>query len=53
MRGAWGGEWALVDGEIAWIAAGTLEDPKLLGVYSGANVLVPGTDEEVQRLRPG
>ena len=47
MRGAWGGEWALVDGEIVWISAGTLEDPKLLGVYSGANVLVPGTDEEV------
>ena len=47
MRGAWGGEWALVDGEIVWISAGTLEDPKLLGVYSGADVLVSGTDEEV------
>ena len=25
MRGAWGGQWALVDGEIVWISAGTLE----------------------------
>ena len=27
--------------------AGTLEDRKLLGVFSAADVLVPGTDEEV------
>ena len=47
MRGKWGGEWARVDGEIVWLAAGTLEDSKLLGVFSAANVLVPGTDEEV------
>ena len=47
MRGAWGGEWARIDGEIVWVAPGTLHDPKLLGVLSAANVLVPGTDEEV------
>ena len=47
MRGAWGGEWARIDGEIVWVAPGTLHDPKLLGVFSAANVLVPGTDEEV------
>ncbi len=47
MRGAWGGEWARIDGEIVWVAPGTLHDPKLLGVFSAANVLVPGTNEEV------
>ena len=47
MRGAWGGEWARIDGEIVWVAPGTLHDPKLLGVFSAVNVLVPGTDEEV------
>ena len=47
MRGEWGGEWAKVDGKIVWLAAGTLEDPKLLGVYSAANALVSGTDKEV------
>ena len=47
MRGKWGGEWARVDGEIVWVAAGTLHDPKLLGVFDEDNVLVPGTDEEI------
>ena len=46
MRGAWGGAWAEVDGEIVWVSAGTLEDPKLLGVFGEHDALVPGTDEE-------
>ena len=46
MRGAWGGAWAEVDGEIVWVSAGTLQDPKLLGVFGEDNALVPGTDEE-------
>ena len=46
MRGAWGGAWAEVDGKIVWVSAGTLEDPKLLGVFGEDNALVPGTDEE-------
>ena len=46
MRGAWGGAWAEVDGKIVWVSAGTLEDPRLLGVFSADNVLVPGTDDE-------
>ena len=46
MRGTWGGEWALVDGEIVWVSPGTLEDPKLLGVFDEDDALVPGTDEE-------
>ena len=46
MRGAWGGAWAEVDGEIVWVSAGTLEDPNLLGVFGEDNALVPGTDEE-------
>ena len=44
MRGAWGGEWAEVDGEIVWVSPGTLEDPKLLGVFGEDDALVPGTD---------
>ena len=47
MRGEWGGEWAEVDGEIVWVSAGTLVDPKLLGVFGEDDALVPGTDEEV------
>ena len=46
MRGAWGGGWVEVDGKIVWVSAGTLEDPKLLGVFGEDNALVPGTDEE-------
>ena len=46
MRGAWGGAWAEVDGEIVWVSPGTLEDPKLLGVFGEDDALVPGTDEE-------
>ena len=46
MRGAWGGEWAEVDGEVVWVSPGTLEDPKLLGVFGEDDALVPGTDEE-------
>ena len=46
MHGTWGGEWAEVDGEIVWVSPGTLEDPKLLGVFDEDDALVPGTDEE-------
>ena len=46
MRGTWGGEWAEVDGKIVWVSPGTLKDPKLLGVFSEDDALVPGTDDE-------
>ena len=47
MRGKSTGEWQLVDGVPAFVSAGTLEDPKLLGVYDASGALVPGTDSEV------
>ena len=47
MRGKWGGEWALVDGEVVFVSPGTLHDPKLNGVYGTDSVLVPGSDSEV------
>ena len=47
MRGKWGGEWALVDGEVVFVSPGTLNDPKLNGIYGSDSVLVPGSDAEV------
>ena len=47
MRGKSTGEWQLVDGVPAFVSVGTLEDPKLLGIYDASGVLVPGTDSEV------
>ena len=47
MRGKSTGEWQLVDGVPAFVSAGTLEDPKLMGVYDASGALVPGTDSEV------
>ena len=47
MRGSWGGAWVLQDGEVVWAAPGTLHDPKLLGIFGGDSVLVPGSDAEV------
>ncbi len=47
MRGRSTGGWQLVDGEPAFVSVGTLEDPKLLGIYDASGVLVPGTDSEV------
>ena len=47
MRGKSTGEWQLVDGAAAYVSLGTLEDPKLLGIYDASGALVPGTDSEV------
>ena len=47
MRGKSTGEWQLVDGAAAYVSVGTLEDPKLLGIYDASGALVPGTDSEV------
>ena len=47
MRGKSTGEWQLVDGVPAFVSAGTLEDPKLLGVYDASGALVPGSNSEV------
>ena len=42
MRGKSTGEWQLVDGAPAFVSVGTLEDPKLLGIYDASGALVPG-----------
>ena len=47
MRGKSTGEWQLVDGVPAFVSVGTLEDPKLLGIYDASGALVAGTDSEV------
>ena len=47
MRGKSTGEWELVDGAPAFVSVGTLEDPKLLGIYDASGALVPGSDSEV------
>ena len=47
MRGKSTGEWQLVDGVPAFVSVGSLEDPRLLGIYDGSGALVPGTDSEV------
>ena len=47
MRGKSTGGWQLVDGAPAFVSVGTLEDPKLLGIYDASGVLVSGTDSEV------
>ncbi len=47
MRGKSTGEWKLVDGAPAFVSVGTLEDPKLLGIYDASGTLVPGTGSEV------
>ena len=47
MRGTWGGEWKEVDGEAVFVSPGTLNDPKLLGVYDGVGALVPGGGQEI------
>ena len=47
MRGKSTGEWQLVDGAAAYVSVGTLEDPKLLGVYDASGALVPGSNSEV------
>ena len=46
MRGKSTGGWELVDGVPAYVSVGTLEDPKLLGVYDATGVLVAGSDSE-------
>ena len=47
MRGKSTGEWQLVDGASAFVSVGTLEDPKLLGVYDASGALVAGSDSEL------
>ena len=47
MRAKSTGGWQLVDGVSAFVSVGSLEDPKLLGVYGASGALVPGTDSEV------
>ena len=47
MRGKSTGEWQLVDGVPAYVSVGSLEDPKLLGIYDASGALVAGTDSEV------
>ncbi len=46
MRGKSTGEWQLVDGAPTFVSVGTLEDPKLLGIYDASGALVPATDSE-------
>ena len=46
MRGKGSGEWLLVDGVATYVSLGTLEDPKLLGIYDAEGALIPGTDAE-------
>ncbi len=46
MRGKSTGGWQLVDGAPAYVSVGTLEDPKLLGVYDASGALVAGSDSE-------
>ena len=46
MRGKSTGGWQLVDGVPAFVSVGTLEDPKLLGVYDASGALVAGSDSE-------
>ena len=46
MRGKSTGGWQLVDGAPAFVSVGSLEDPKLLGVYDASGALVPGSDSE-------
>ena len=46
MRGKSTGGWQLVDGAPAFVSVGTLEDPKLLGVYDASGALVAGSDSE-------
>ena len=47
MRGKSTGEWQLVDGVPAFVSVGSLEDPRLLGIYDASGALVPGTDSEL------
>ena len=47
MRGKSTGEWQLVDGAPAFVSVGTLEDPRLLGIYDASGALVAGTDSEL------
>ena len=47
MRGKSTGEWQLVDGAPAFVSVGTLEDPKLLGIYDASGALVPGSNSEL------
>ena len=47
MRGKSTGGWELVDGAPAFVSVGTLEDPKLLGIYDASGALVSGSDSEV------
>ena len=46
MRGKSTGGWQLVAGVPAFVSVGTLEDPKLLGVYDASGALVAGSDSE-------
>ena len=46
MRGKSTGGWQLVDGVPAFVSVGSLEDPKLLGVYDASGALVAGSDSE-------
>ena len=46
MRGKSTGGWQLVAGVPAYVSVGTLEDPKLLGVYDASGALVAGSDSE-------
>ena len=47
MRGKSTGEWQLVDGVPAFVSVGTLEDPRLLGIYDASGALVAGSDSEL------
>ena len=46
MRGKSTGGWQLVAGAPAFVSVGSLEDPKLLGVYDASGALVAGSDSE-------
>ena len=46
MRGKSTGGWQLVAGAPAYVSVGSLEDPKLLGVYDANGALVAGSDSE-------
>ena len=47
MRGKSTGEWQLVDGVPAFVSVGSLDDPRLLGIYDASGALVAGTDSEL------
>ncbi len=46
MHGSWSGGYQWVDGSVVWVSAGSLHNPKLLGVYDHSGTLVAGSDNE-------